>query len=97
MFNQFFGLIEDILFGDENDGIDFEVEFGVIILEVLFGVDVGICVEYICLIVQINDWLLWCFVFVEMKIGFGWICVKFVCVMVLVVIMLDEFGVYWWD
>lgn len=97
MSNQFFGPTEDIPFGDENDGIDFEAEFGVITSQVPFGADAGTCAQHIRLIVQINDWSLRRLAPVEMKTGFGWIRAKPACAMAPVAITPDELGAHWRD
>lgn len=93
--DDFCGLLVDVEFLDEVLMIDMEGEFGVIIGDVVMGLDVNVVFDVVCLFVQINDWL-FCVVGVcEMCVGFGFFQVKFLIVFVFVVVMFDEFGVSW--
>jgi fumarylacetoacetate (FAA) hydrolase len=56
--DRFFGPRDDVPFASENDGIDFEGEFGVIVDEVPMGISAVDAAARIRLIVQINDWSL---------------------------------------
>jgi len=80
----------------EDDGIDFEGEFGVILKAAPLGVDkaAGDC---IALIVQINDWSLRKLAPLEMKTGFGWIQAKPACAMAPIALTPDELGDAWRD
>jgi fumarylacetoacetate (FAA) hydrolase len=93
----FYGATADIPLPDEDDAIDFEGEFGVIVDEVPMGVSAGDAVHYIRLIVQINDWSLRKIAPVEMKTGFGWVQAKPPCSMAPVAITPDELGEAWRD
>lgn len=79
----------------QDEGIDFEGEFGVIVGETPMGVDARAAAGHIRLIVQINDWSLRKLAGPEMKTGFGWIQAKPACSMAPVAVTPDELGVAW--
>lgn len=95
--DQFYGPRDDIPFPREEDGIDFEGEFGVITDPVPMSVDVNRAQSHIKLIVQINDWSLRTIAPIEMKTGFGWVQAKPPCSMAPVAVTPDELGAAWRD
>jgi fumarylacetoacetate (FAA) hydrolase len=97
MSNQFYGPTEDVPFPSEEDGIDFEGEFGVIVDQVPMGTSVDHAARHIRLIVQINDWSLRRLAPIEMKTGFGWVQAKPPCSVAPVAVTPDELGAAWRD
>lgn len=93
--HQFLGPHEDVPLPSEDDGIDFEGEFGVITDAVPMGITAGDALEHIRLIVLINDWSLRTLAPVEMKTGFGWIQAKPACSMAPIAVTPDELGPAW--
>ncbi|HEU0043514.1 fumarylacetoacetate hydrolase family protein [Sphingomonas sp.] len=87
----------DVAFPTEDDGIDFEGEFGVIIDEVPMGATPAEAAEHIRLVVQINDWSLRVLGKTEMQTGFGWIQAKPPIAMAPVAVTPDELGNGWRD
>ncbi|GAA0649086.1 fumarylacetoacetate hydrolase family protein [Sphingomonas ursincola] len=77
--HQFLSATADVPLPREEDGIDFEGEFGVITDFVPMGVTPEQALGHIKLLVQINDWSLRALAPVEMKTGFGWIHAKPAC------------------
>jgi fumarylacetoacetate (FAA) hydrolase len=66
----------DVPFVSEEDGIDFEGEFGVIVDEVAMGATPAEAASRIRLLVQINDWSLRVVGAREMRTGFGFLQAK---------------------
>ena len=97
MSHRFFGPNDDIPFPSEQDGIDFEGEFGVIIGDVPMGTSAADAMGYIKLVVLINDWSLRILAPQEMKTGFGWIQAKPACSMAPFAVTPDELGEAWKD
>ncbi len=97
MSHLFYGPADDIPYLSEEDGIDFEGEFGVIVDEVPMGVSSEAAMNHIKLLVQINDWSLRTLAPGEMKTGFGWIQAKPACSMAPLAVTLDEAGDAWRD
>lgn len=95
--HQFFGPCEDVGFRSEEDGIDFEGEFGVITGEVPMGASIEEAAKSIRLLVQINDWSLRVQGMRELKIAFGWIHAKPPCSLAPVAVTPDELGESWQD
>ena len=95
--DHFYGPHEDIPFPTEEDGIDFEGEFGVIVDRVPMGVPVAHAANHIKLLVQINDWSLRAIAPIEMKTGFGWIQAKPPCSMAPIAVTPDALGSSWRD
>lgn len=95
--DKFYGPCEDVIFPYEDDGIDFEGEFGVLVDEVPMGVTAEQAAVHIRLIVQINDWSLRKLAPIEMKTGFGWVQAKPPCAMAPVAVTPDELGAAWRD
>ena len=87
----------DVPMRSEEDGIDFEGEFGVIVDAVPQGVTAEQAARHVRLVVQINDWSLRTLAPIEMKTGFGWIQAKPACSMAPVAITPDELGSSWRD
>ncbi|MDT8398594.1 MAG: fumarylacetoacetate hydrolase family protein [Pseudomonadales bacterium] len=97
MSHLFHGPTDDIPFMYEEDGIDFEGEFGVIVDAVPMGTTAEEAMAHIKLLVQINDWSLRKLAPEEMKTGFGWIQAKPACSMAPLAITPDEAGEAWCD
>lgn len=85
----------DVPMTDEELGIDFEGEFGVITRAVPMGTGAEHAGDYIALVVQINDWSLRKLAGPEMKTGFGWIQAKPPCGMAPFAVTPDELGEHW--
>lgn len=77
--HQFLSATADVPLPREEDGIDFEGEFGIITDFVPMGVTPAAAMAHIKLLVQINDWSLRALAPVEMKTGFGWVHAKPAC------------------
>ena len=95
--NQFYAPTEDVKFRLEEDFIDFEGEFGIIVDDVPMGTPADQAGQHIRLIVQINDWSLRRIAPIEMKGGFGWVTAKPPCSMAPVAVTPDELGPAWRD
>lgn len=95
--DRFFGPGEDIPLPAEEDGIDFEGEFGVIVDNVAMGTSAVQALDHIKLIIQINDWSLRELAGREMRTGFGWVQAKPACAMAPVAVTPNELGTAWWD
>lgn len=97
MSDTFLSGIDDVPFPSEEDGIDFEGEFGIICDAVPMGTAAADAQQHIRLLVQINDWSLRTLAPIEMKTGFGWIQAKPVCSMAPIALTPDELGEAWRD
>jgi fumarylacetoacetate (FAA) hydrolase len=95
--DRFYGPIADVKFPSEDDGIDFDGEFGVITDVVPMGTGTVEARKHIRLLVQINDWSLRKIAPIEMKTGFGWIQAKPASSMAPVAVTPDELGKHWRD
>lgn len=95
--DRFYGPNDDIPLPREEDGIDFEGEFGVITDLVPQGITAKDAARHIRLVVQINDWSLRTLAPIEMKTGFGWVQAKPRCSMAPVAITVDELANAWRD
>lgn len=95
--DDFIGSRQDIALPDEELGIDFEGEFGVIVDAVPMGCTVSDAAAHIQLIVQINDMSLRALAPREMKTGFGFIQAKSSSSFAAVAITPDELGDAWRD
>lgn len=91
----FFPPTQDIPFLREDDGIDFEGEFGILTSSVPMGAEAAAAQGCIRLLVQINDWSLRRLAPAEMKTGFGWIQAKPACSMAPIALTPDELGGLW--
>lgn len=97
MSHQFLAPTADVPLPTEDDGIDFEGEFGVICDAVPMGTSAAEARSHIRLIVQINDWSLRTVAPIEMKTGFGWIQAKPACSVAPIAVTPDELGGAWRD
>lgn len=95
--HQFLSATSDVPLPREEDGIDFEGEFGIITDFVPMGVTPEQALGHIKLLVQINDWSLRALAPVEMKTGFGWIHAKPACSLAPFAVTPDELGDAWRD
>lgn len=95
--DRFLGATQDVTLPSEEDGIDFEGEYGVICDAVPMGTPEEAARAQIRLVVQINDWSLRTLAPVEMKTGFGWVQAKPACSAAPVAITPDELGDAWRD
>ncbi len=93
--DHFYAAHDDISFPTEDDGIDFEGEFAVILDETPLGVTAQDAEPHIRLIVQVNDWSLRRIAPIEMRTGFGWVQAKPPCSVAPVAITPDELGAAW--
>ncbi|MEO9132191.1 MAG: fumarylacetoacetate hydrolase family protein [Sphingomonas sp.] len=93
--HQFLGPNDDVPLPSEEDGIDFEGEFGIITDAVPMGVSAADALAHIKLIVQLNDWSLRELAPGEMKTGFGWIQAKPACSAAPFAVTPDELGDAW--
>lgn len=95
MSHRFLAPAEDAPFLREEDGIDFEGEFGILTDAVPMGTGREDARGHIRLVVQINDWSLRRLAPVEMKTGFGFIVAKPACSMAPFALTPDELGALW--
>ncbi|GGB94699.1 2-keto-4-pentenoate hydratase [Novosphingobium endophyticum] len=95
--SKFYGPNEDVVMRDEELGIDFEGEFGIVTDFVPMGTSAADAAAHIKLVVQINDWSLRALAGPEMKTGFGWIQAKPPCSMAPFAITPDALGAAWKD
>lgn len=93
--HQFHGPSDDIPFGTEAHGIDFEGEFGIITGPVPMGASLAQCRDSIRLVVLINDWSLRALAGREMSTGFGWIQAKPPCSVAPFAVTPDALGTQW--
>jgi fumarylacetoacetate (FAA) hydrolase len=93
--HRFIAPTADVPFLREEDGIDFEGEFGILTSAVPMGTTAADAQHHIRLLVQINDWSLRRLAPVEMKTGFGWILAKPACSMAPFALTPDELGPLW--
>lgn len=95
--DRFLSATADVPLPSEDDGIDFEGEFGIITDAVPMSASSREAMKHIKLIVQINDWSLRTLAPIEMKTGFGWVQAKPACSMAPVAVTPDELGDAWRD
>jgi fumarylacetoacetate (FAA) hydrolase len=93
--HQFLAATADMPLPREEDGIDFEGEFGVITDFVPMGVSPDEAKAHIKLLVQINDWSLRAIAPIEMKTGFGWVQAKPACSVAPYAVTPDILGDAW--
>jgi fumarylacetoacetate (FAA) hydrolase len=93
--DDFLGPVDDVPFLREEDGIDFEGEFGVIIGDVPMGVSAQEASRFIRLLVQLNDWSLRALAQREIKTGFGFYQAKPSTSFAPVAVTPDELGSNW--
>jgi fumarylacetoacetate (FAA) hydrolase len=87
----------DVPLPAEDDGIDFEGEFGVIVGDVPMGVSAEAALAFVRLVVQINDWSLRALAGPEMTTGFGWVQAKPACSMAPFAVTPESLGPNWND
>ena len=87
----------DIPFRSEDDDIDFEAEYAVIVDHTPLGTSPERAIEHIKLIVILNDWSLRAFGPTEMKGGFGFLQAKPPSSMSGIAVTPDELGGAWND
>ncbi|MDH7971918.1 fumarylacetoacetate hydrolase family protein [Sphingomonas sp. AR_OL41] len=95
MSDRFYGPYDPVPFRRQDDGIDFEGEFGVVVDAVPMGVTADAALAHVKLLVQINDWSLRALAVPEMKTGFGWIQAKPACSMAPFAATPDSLGNNW--
>ena len=95
MSHQFLGARDEVVLPSEDDGIDFEGEFGIITDFVPMGVSAQDAMAHIKLVIQINDWSLRTIAPVEMKTGFGWVQAKPACSAAPFALTPDALGQHW--
>ena len=95
MSHKFLSGHDDVPFPSEEDGIDFEGEFGIITDFVPAGTTTAEAKSHIILLTQLNDWSLRVPGRDEMSRGYGWIWAKPACSVAPVVITPDELGEAW--
>ena len=95
--HQFLSGTDDVPLPREEDGIDFEGEFGVIVDAVPMGTSAADALAHIKLLVQINDWSLRVLAPIEMQTGFGWIQAKPACSVAPFAVTPDALGEHWRD
>lgn len=95
--DRFLPATADVPLPSEDDGIDFEGEFGVICDAVPMGTGAAQAAGHIRLLVQINDWSLRNIGPIEMRTGFGWVQAKPACSMAPVAVTPSELGTAWHD
>ncbi|MHA7888806.1 fumarylacetoacetate hydrolase family protein [Roseicyclus sp.] len=93
MSDRFLAPAADVPLPSEEDGIDFEGEFGLLTTAVPMGTTDAL--PHVALLVQINDWSLRRLGAAEMKTRFGWIQAKPACAMAPVAVTPDELGPAW--
>lgn len=93
--DDFLGPHADVALPAEEDGIDFEGEFGVIVGDVRMGASAEECLKAVRLIVQINDWSLRALGPREMRTGFGFLQAKPSTSFAPVAVTPDELGQAW--
>jgi fumarylacetoacetate (FAA) hydrolase len=81
----------------EEDGIDFEAEFGIVLGPVAMGSDAAAAAAQIRLVVLINDWSLRALGPREMATGFGFVGAKPATAFAPVAVTPDELGPAWRD
>lgn len=93
--DDFLGPHDSVLLPCEADQIDFEGEFGVVLSETPMGVTAEAALEYVRLIVLINDWSLRAFGPREAKSGFGFLQAKPSTAFAPIAVTPDELGPAW--
>ncbi|SMX30065.1 Ureidoglycolate lyase [Pelagimonas phthalicica] len=95
--DRFLAPTQTAIFPSAEDGIDFEGEFGVILGDVPMGTSAKDALQYVRLIVLINDWSLRALGPIEMATGFGWLQCKPACSIAPFAVTPDELGSAWRD
>ena len=95
--DDFLGPHDDVPLPSEDDGIDFEGEFGVVCGPVPMAVTPEAALSCVRLLVQINDWSLRALGPHEMKTGFGFLQAKPSTAFAPIAVTPDELGPAWQD
>ncbi len=95
--HRFLAPTEAAPFRSEDDGIDFEGEFGIITDATPAGIRADVARRHIRLLVLVNDWSLRALAPREMKTGFGWLHSKPPCSVAPLAVTPDEIGTAWLD
>jgi fumarylacetoacetate (FAA) hydrolase len=93
--DDFLGPIDDVPFSREEDGIDFEGEYGVITDDVPMGVTAAEASHLVRLVVLLNDWSLRVHAQRELKTGFGFYQAKPATSFAPIAVTPDELGGAW--
>lgn len=93
--HRFLGPRQEVPFVSEDDGIDFEGEFGVITDDVPMGVTADAALDHVKLVVLVNDWSLRVLAAYEIRTGFGWVQSKPACSMAPFAVTPDALGPAW--
>lgn len=93
--DDFLGPHDDVRLPTEDDQIDFEGEFGVVLSETPMGVTAEQALQYVRLVVLINDWSLRAFGPREAKSGFGFLQAKPSTAFAPIAVTPDELGAAW--
>lgn len=93
--DDFLGPHEDVPLPSEDDQIDFEGEFGVVLTETPMGITADAALQHVRLIVLINDWSLRALGPREAKSGFGFVQAKPSTAFAPIAITPDELGPAW--
>ncbi|WP_374555956.1 fumarylacetoacetate hydrolase family protein [Aquitalea pelogenes] len=95
--DDFLGPHQDVPLPSEQEGIDFEGEFGVVIGPVAMGATPDEAMRAVRLVVQLNDWSLRALGPHEMKTGFGFLQAKPSTAFAPIAVTPDELGEAWRD
>lgn len=95
--DDFLGPYQDVPLRSEQEGIDFEGEFGVVIGPVAMGATPEEALRAVRLVVQLNDWSLRALGPHEMKTGFGFLQAKPSTAFAPIAVTPDELGEAWCD
>lgn len=93
--DDFLGPHDDVRLPSEDDQIDFEGEFGVVLSETPMGVTAEEALQYVRLVVLINDWSLRAFGPREAKSGFGFLQAKPSTAFAPIAVTPNELGPAW--
>jgi fumarylacetoacetate (FAA) hydrolase len=93
--DDFLGPTDDVAFSREEDGIDFEGEYGVITDDVPMGVTAAEASHLVRLVVQLNDWSLRVHAQRELRTGFGFYQAKPATSFAPIAVTPDELGSAW--
>ena len=86
---------DDVPLPSEDDQIDFEGEFGVVLGETPMGITADAALQHVRLIVLLNDWSLRAFGPREAKTGFGFLQAKPSTAFAPIAVTPDELGAAW--
>lgn len=93
--DDFLGPHDDVRLPSKDDQIDFEGEFGVVLSETPMGVTAEQALQFVRLVVLINDWSLRAFGPREAKSGFGFLQAKPSTAFAPIAVTPDELGAAW--